>query len=73
MKRTGAYGIVLIKSRRKATAGTDIFCQSTHDFAASKELWLLQTHNDLQRADCWQVTDVIPDKNGATNEKSKIG
>lgn len=51
----------------------DIFCQSVHSFVAGKELWLLQTHNNIQRADCWQVTDVIPDKNEATNEKGKIG
>ena len=56
-----------IKSRRKAMAGTDTFCRSTHGFAAGRGLWLLQIHNDLQRAGCWQGTDVIPDKNRATN------
>lgn len=54
-------------------AGTNTFCQSTHGFAAGKGYWLQQPHKDLQRAHCWQGTDMIPDKNGATNEKGKMG
>lgn len=42
-------------------AGTNTFCQSTHGFAAGKG------------ADCWQGTDMIPDKNEATSEKGKMG
>ena len=62
VKRTGAYGLTSIKSRRKAMAGTDTFCRSRHGFAAGKDLWLLQTYNDLQKADYWQLTYEIPGK-----------
>lgn len=62
-----------ITSRIKATAGTDIFCQSTHGFAAGKGLWLPQRHNDLQRADCWQGTDVILTKTGQTKKARQNG
>lgn len=74
MKKIGFYGRVPMKSKRKATAEPDTFCQATHGFAVNKGLRLLQIHNCLQRfAGCWQGSDIIPDTTGTENEKGKMG